>query len=49
MHKSIKYLEHVLDASGIRPYPDKVEAILKAAQPQNREQLKSFFRHGAVL
>ena len=42
MHKSIKYLGHVLDASGLRPDHDKVEAILKAAQPQNREQLESF-------
>ena len=42
MHKSIKYLGHVLDASGLRPDPDKVEAILKAFQPQNREELESF-------
>ena len=42
MQKSIKYLGHVLDASGLRPDPDKVEAILKAPQPQNREQLESF-------
>ena len=40
MQKSIKYLKHVLDASGLRPDPDKVEAILKAPQPQNREQLE---------
>ena len=42
MHKSIKYLGHVLDASGLLPDHDKVEAILKAPQPQNREQLESF-------
>ena len=42
MLKSIKYLRHVLDASGLRPKPDIVEAILKAVQPQNREQLESF-------
>ena len=42
MQKSIKYLGHVLDASGLRPDPEKVEAILKALQPQNREQLESF-------
>ena len=42
IQKSIKYLEHVLDASGLRPDPDKVEAILKTPQPQNREQLGSF-------
>ena len=28
MHKSIKHLGHVLDASGLRPDPDKVEALL---------------------
>ena len=33
MHKSIKYLGHVLDASGLRPDPDKVKAILKAFYP----------------
>ena len=42
MNKAIKYLGHVLDASGLRPDPEKVEAILKAPQPQNREQLESF-------
>ena len=43
MQKSIKYLGHVVDASVLRPDPEKVEAILKASQPQNREQLESFF------
>ena len=42
MHKSIKYFGHVFDASGLLRDPDKVEAILKAPQPQNREQLESF-------
>ena len=42
MHKSIKYLGHVLDTSGFCPDPDKVETIRKAPQPQNREQLESF-------
>ena len=42
MQKSIKYLGHVFDASCLRPDPDKVEAILKAPQPQNREKLESF-------
>ena len=42
MQKSIKYLKHVLDASSLRPNPDKVVAILKTPQPQKREQLESF-------
>ena len=42
MQKSIKYLGDVLDASGLRPDPDKVEAIFKAPQLQNREQLEIF-------
>ena len=42
MQTSIKYLGHVLDASGLRPDPEKVEAISKAPPPQNREQLESF-------
>ena len=42
MQNSIKYLGHILDASGLRPDPEKVEAILKAPKPQTREQLESF-------
>ena len=42
MQMTIKYLGHVLDTSGLRPNPDKVEAILKSPQSQNREQLESF-------
>ena len=42
MQKSIKYLGHVLDASGLRPEFDKVETILKVPKSQNREQLMSF-------
>ena len=42
MQKLIKYLGHVLDDYGLRPDPDKVEAILKAPQLQNRDQLESF-------
>ena len=42
MHKSIKYLGHVFDASGLCLDLDKVEAILKVPQSQNPEQLESF-------
>ena len=35
MKKSIKYLGHVLNALGLCPDSEKVEAILKAPQPQN--------------
>ena len=42
MQQSIKYLRHVLDASRLRPDPDKVEAILNAPPTLNREQLESF-------
>ena len=43
MQKSIKYFGHILDTTGLRPDPDKVEAILKAPPPHNREQLESCF------
>ena len=46
MQHLIKYLGHILDASGLQPDHDKVEAILKALQPQTKEQLESF--HGMV-
>jgi len=39
---SIKYLGHILDGAKLRQDPDKVEAILKAPAPVNREQLESF-------
>ena len=39
MQMFIKYLGHVLEASALRPDPEKVEAILKAPQPKNREKL----------
>ena len=36
------YLGYVVDAEGLRPMPDKVEAITKAMRPQNVKELRSF-------
>ena len=36
------YLGHRVDAEGLRPLPDKVEAIEKAPLPQDVHQLRSF-------
>lgn len=38
----LKYLGYVVDASGLRTDPDKVEAILNYATPTNRKELKRF-------
>ena len=39
---SIKYLGHILSGDGLRPDFEKVEAIVKAPLPANREQLERF-------
>ena len=39
---SITYLGHILSGDGLRPDPEKVEAVVKATPPANREQLESF-------
>ena len=36
------YLGHLLDATGIRPNPEKVQALQQLAPPQNRLQLMKF-------
>ena len=38
----IKCLGHILSGDGLRPDPSKVEAVLKAPPPANREQLERF-------
>ena len=42
LHDSVDYLGHRVDAEGLRPLPDKVEAIEKAPLPQDVHQLRSF-------
>ena len=42
MQTSVKYLGHVMDAHGLHPMPDKVQAIQNAPQPENVSQLKSY-------
>lgn len=36
------YLEHVVSASGIRPNPDQVAAVVKAPAPEGATALQSF-------
>ena len=42
MQSSVEYLGHCIDASGVHPTSQKVEAILNAPVPQNSQQLRSF-------
>ena len=42
LQDSVEYLGHIIDKSGVRPSPTKVEAILKAPKPENQMQLRSF-------
>jgi hypothetical protein len=42
LQDSVEYLGHIIDKSGIRPSPRKVEAILKTPAPKDQSQLRSF-------
>ena len=39
---NVKYLGHVLDSEGTRPMQNKIDAIVKAATPQNVSELKAY-------
>ena len=41
MVPSVIYLGHHIDAEGLRPVAEKVEAIKDAPEPRNRSELKS--------
>jgi hypothetical protein len=41
-HKEIKYLGHIVDKQGIRPYPKKVEAVQTWPIPKNVHDVRSF-------
>ena len=38
MQKSLIYLSHIVSAEGIRPMDSRVETLVKAPYPENREQ-----------
>ncbi len=42
MAQMVEYLGHQVDESGIRPHPEKVEAITNAPAPKNVQELRSF-------
>ena len=42
LSRSVEYLGHRVDASGLHTTPSKVEAVQKAPQPQNVQELRSF-------
>ena len=42
MKKSVEYLGHQVDASGIKATPEKIAAVENAPLPQNVQQLRSF-------
>ena len=46
LQKSVIYIGHVVSAEGIKPVESKVETLLKAEYPENRERLIAFL--GAV-
>ena len=42
MSPSVTYLGYKIDAGGLHPLPEKVEAIVKPPSPTNVTQLKSY-------
>ena len=42
LQESIEYIGHVISSQGIHPFPKKIEAIQKIAEPTNFTELKSF-------
>lgn len=40
--KSVSYLGHILDETGIRPSDEKVKAIKEAPTPTNEAQLRAY-------
>ena len=42
MAPSVSYLVYVIDAQGLHPQPDKIEAIEDAPKPKNVTELKSY-------
>ena len=42
MAKLVQYLGHIIDAEGLHPIADKVEAVQKAPPPKNVSELKSY-------
>ena len=44
MVPSVSYLGHVIDANGLRPLPEKVQAIQQAPTSKNVTELKSYLR-----
>ena len=42
MGEEVAFLGHKIDASGLRPLTDKMEAVAGAPQPQNVSELKAY-------
>ena len=42
MAASVEYLSHRIDAQGLHPIPEKVEAVKNAPRPKNVTELKSY-------
>ena len=40
---TVKYLGHIINATGLHPAVDKVKAIKNAPTPQNTSELKAYF------
>jgi hypothetical protein len=40
--KEVRYLGHLVSKDGIRPFPEKIEAVKNWGRPENLKQLRSF-------
>ena len=43
MKQFLQYLGYIIDAQGLHTSPDNINAIKKATQPNNQQQLRAFW------
>ena len=44
LQEKVQFLGHVIDAEGLHPSPEKVQAVVEALSPANVTELQSFLR-----
>ena len=42
LQEKVQFLDHVIDAEGVHPLPEKVQAVVEAPSPATVTELRSF-------